>query len=48
MINIVDKNKYVLYNREKYEERWKRKMFCKNCGAELTADTKFCPKCGKG
>ncbi|MFR4619972.1 MAG: zinc-ribbon domain-containing protein, partial [Oscillospiraceae bacterium] len=23
-------------------------MFCKNCGAELTADTKFCPKCGKG
>lgn len=48
MTNIVDKNKYVLYNREKYEERWERKMFCKNCGAELTADTKFCPKCGKG
>ena len=48
MISIVDKNKYVLYNREKYEERWERKMFCKNCGAELTADTKFCPKCGKG
>lgn len=38
----------MLYNREKYEERWKRKMFCKNCGAELTADTKFCPEMWKG
>lgn len=21
-------------------------MFCKNCGKELTNDTKFCPNCG--
>ena len=21
-------------------------MFCNNCGAELSADTKFCPSCG--
>lgn len=21
-------------------------MFCKNCGAEITAQTAFCPKCG--